>query len=341
VLEGVDEEARFSMLDTIREYAGERLMVVDLRSTAQAFNLPDRVAQAITDATPAGWRVHIVSALTDSFGDGAQAPSAEALSVIPDAEVYVGFGMPRALFLAGPQLRWVQTGTAGVATLLFDEMRDGDCLLTNAAGLYGPAIAEHVLAGVLHFLRAFDLAEELRREKVWDQSAFATPRALVREVDELHVLVVGAGGLGSEIARRFSALGARVTGIRRRPGLGVPPGFGAIHGLSELDGLLPLADVVVLATPLTEETRGLVDREFLAALPDDALVVNVARGPLIVDEDLEAAIESGKVGFARIAWDLLRDGGEARLAQDSITVRCLQTADGGLPASEDDPDLIA
>ncbi|HRN54375.1 MAG TPA: hypothetical protein PK788_12840, partial [Gemmatimonadaceae bacterium] len=56
--------------------SAERLMVVDLRSTAQAFNLPDRVAQAITDATPSGWRVHIVSALTDSFGDGAQARNA-------------------------------------------------------------------------------------------------------------------------------------------------------------------------------------------------------------------------------------------------------------------------
>jgi prolyl-tRNA synthetase len=56
---------------------------------------------------------------------------------------------------------------------------------------------------------------------------------------------------------------------------------------------------------------------------------------------VEEAVEAGKVGFARIAWDLLRDGGEARLAQDAITVRCLQTADGGLPASEDDPDLVA
>lgn len=275
--------------------SADRLMVVDLRSTAQAFNLPERVAQAITDATPAGWRVHIVSALTDSFGDGAQAPSAESLSVIPDAEVYVGFGMPRALFLAGPKLRWVQTGTAGVATLLFDEMRDGDCLLTNAAGLYGPTIAEHVLAGVLHFLRAFDLADEMRRERIWDQSAFATPRAMVREVDELHVLVVGAGGLGSEIGRRFKALGARVSGVRRRPGLGVPPGFDEIHGPSELDGLLPLADVVVLATPLTEETRSVLDATRLKGLKPGVIVANVARGALLDEAALVQGLEAGRI----------------------------------------------
>ncbi len=147
-----------------------RLMVVDLRSTAAAFALPNRVAEALHASTPRDWRIHISSTETDSFGDGAQAPSPEVLGVIGEAEAYVGFGMPRALFLAGKRLKWVQTGTAGVATLLFDEMKNGDVLLTNAAGLYGPTIAEYVLGGVLHFLRGFDLAQELRASKKWDQS---------------------------------------------------------------------------------------------------------------------------------------------------------------------------
>lgn len=275
--------------------APDRLMVVDLRSTAQAFNLPDRVAKAIADATPTGWRTHIVAALTDSFGDGAQTPSDEALAAIVEAEVYVGFGMPRALFLAGPQLKWVQTGTAGVATLLFDEMRSGTVQLTNAAGLYGPTIAEHVLAGVLHFLRAFDLADEMRRKKEWDQSAFATPRALVREVDELRVLVIGAGGLGSEIAKRFSTLGAQVSGVRRRPGLGIPPGFGEIHGPSELDGLLPFADVVVLATPLTAETQSLLDAQRMKRLKPGVIVANVARGALLDEPALIEGLSAGRI----------------------------------------------
>ncbi len=270
-------------------------MVVDLRSTAQAFNLPDRVAKALTDATPVGWRTHIVSTVTDSFGDGAQAPSAEALQAIVEAEVYVGFGMPRALLVAGSHLKWVQTGTAGVATLLFDEMRTGDVQLTNAAGLYGPTIAEHVLAGVLHFLRAFDLADEMRREKLWDQSAFATHRALVREVDELQVLVIGAGGIGSEIAKRFSALGATVAGVRRRPELGIPAGFSEIHGPSELDVLLPLADVVVLATPLTDETRSVLDAQRMKGLKPGVIVANVARGALLDEPALVEGLIGGRI----------------------------------------------
>jgi hypothetical protein len=110
----------------------ERLMVVDLRSTAAAFALPERVRDSLRAVTPRDWRIHISDTETDSFGDGAQAPSPEVLGVIGDAEAYVGFGMPRALFLAGKRLKWVQTGTAGVATLLFDEMKQGDVLLTNA-----------------------------------------------------------------------------------------------------------------------------------------------------------------------------------------------------------------
>jgi phosphoglycerate dehydrogenase-like enzyme len=273
----------------------ERLLVVDLRSTAEAFALPDRVADAIRAATPKGWRVHIVDAVTDSFGDGAQSPSEESMTVIATAEAYVGFGMPRSLFLAGKRLRWVQTGTAGVATLLFDEMKRGDVTLTNAAGLYGPTIAEHVLAGVLHFLRAFDVAQALRVTKTWDQSVFARADAAVREVDECRVLVIGAGGLGSEIAKRFKALGARVTGVRRRPEKGVPKGFDAIHGPDDVDELIPGADVLVLATPLTEETRALLTRERIERLPANAIVCNVARGALVDEAALTEALQAGRI----------------------------------------------
>lgn len=276
--------------------SADRLLVVDLRSTAEAFALPPRVEAALREGTPAGWRTHIVAAPTDSFGDGAQAPSAEVMGVIPEAEVYVGFGMPRALFLAAPRLRWVQTGTAGVATLLFEEMRQGDVLLTNAAGLYGPTIAEHVVAGVLHFLRAFDIAATLRRERAWDQSVFGGARAAVREVDECRVLVIGAGGLGGEIARRFRALGAaRVTGVRRRPALGAPAGFDAIHGPEAIDALIPEADVLVLATPLTEGTRTVLDAGRIARLPHDAIVCNVARGALLDEPALIGALQSGRL----------------------------------------------
>ncbi len=275
--------------------ATPRRVVVDLRSRSAAFRLPDAVAAQLVAATPAGWETTVVAAETDSFGDGAQAPSEESLRAIVDAEIYLGYGMPKPLFAAARRLRWLQTATAGVASLLFPELLASGVILTNGAGLYGPPIADHVLAGVLHFLRAFDVAGDLQRRAEWDSSIFSTAQARVREVSECHVLVVGTGGIGGEVARRFSALGARVTGIRRNPARGAPPGFGLVVGLGGLDTLLPVADVLVLAAPLTDETRTLLTGERLALLAEGAIVCNVSRGALVDEPALIRALQDGRL----------------------------------------------
>lgn len=272
-----------------------RRNVVDLRSRAAAFRLPDAVAAQLLAATPAGWETTVIAAETDSFGDGAQAPSAESLRAIADAEVYLGYGMPKPLFAASKKLRWLHTATAGVASLLYPEMLASGVILTNSAGIYGPPIADHVLGGVLHFLRAFDVAGELQRRKEWNSSVFSTAESRVREVNECRVLVVGTGGLGGEVARRFSALGARVTGVRRHPARGTPPGFHGVVGLEGLDAELPAADVLVLAAPFTAETRTLLTAERLALLPVGAIVSNVSRGALVDEPALVAALQGGRL----------------------------------------------
>lgn len=272
-----------------------RRAVIDLRSRSAAFRLPDRVAAELVGAAPEGWETTVVAAETDSFGDGAQAPSDESLREIVDAEVYLGYGMPRPLFAAARQLRWLQTATAGVASLLFPELLTSGVLLTNGAGLYGPPIADHVLAGVLHFLRAFDVAGDLQRRGAWDSSIFSTELTRVREVGECRVLVVGTGGIGIEVARRFSACGARVSGVRRNPTRGAPPGFDAVMGFDELDAALPAADVLVLAAPLTAETRTLLDARRLDLLPEGAIVCNVSRGALVDEPALVTALRGGRL----------------------------------------------
>jgi phosphoglycerate dehydrogenase-like enzyme len=257
--------------------------------------MPDPVADELVAACPPGWEVTVVSAQTDSFGDGAQEPSEESVTAIADAEVYLGYGMPKPLFLAGKELRWVHTATAGIASLLFPEMMASKILLTNSAGIYGPPIADHVLAGTMFFLRAFDLAGEQQRLARWAPEAFATDEAWVREPAECRVLVVGAGGIGSEVAQRFAALGARVTGVRRNPARGIPRGFHRIVGPAQLDEELSNADVLVLAAPLTPETRTLLTAERLNRLPDGAIVCNVARGALVDEAALVAALQTGRL----------------------------------------------
>src|SRR5688500_15756303 len=162
------------------------------------------------------------------------------------AEAYFGFGMPRPLFLESRRLRWVHSAAAGVGSALYPEMIASDVLLTNSAGVHSVPIAEYVVAGVLHFFRGLDVAPQQQRESRWDKAFFVADDSPVREVGGARVLVVGAGGIGGQVAVRLSALGATCVGVRRHPERGVPEGFDRVVGPDALDDELPSADVVVL-----------------------------------------------------------------------------------------------
>jgi phosphoglycerate dehydrogenase-like enzyme len=117
----------------------------------------------------------------------------------------------------------------------------------------------------------------------------------LREMDTVRALIVGGGGIGSETAKRLTALGATCTAIRRRVELGPPPGFARVIALRDIDQALPGHDVVVLAAPLTPETAGLMTAARLDLLPANAIIVNVARGALIDDEALIERLTRGRL----------------------------------------------
>jgi phosphoglycerate dehydrogenase-like enzyme len=217
---------------------------------------------------------------------------------IADADAYVGFGMPRALFVAAKRLRWIHTAAAGVGSLLFPEMVESDVVLTNSAGVHAVPMAEHVLGGILYLLRQFDVAVTQQHERLWNRDPFVGEGSRVREVGECRALIIGAGGIGTEIARRLSALGARCVGIRRHPQRAVPTGFDAVHGVDALDSLLPTADILIVVAPATAETRGLVTAERLDHLPHGAIVVNVARGSLLDERALAERLRAGRLSGA-------------------------------------------
>ena len=273
----------------------ERLLVVDLASTSRNWALKPEGEAVIRAAAPPGWGVRFVRAATMSDGDGSQTPSDEALAAIAQAEAYFGFGISRPLFVAGSRLRWVHSATAGMGGLLFPEMVASDVLLTNSAGVHGPPIAESVLAGVMYFLRGLDVAVDQQRAGTWSKSFFVSGESPLREVADCRVLVIGAGGIGSEVATRFSALGATCVGVRRRPEQGVPPGFVRVVGPDAIDAELPRADVVVVAAPATGGTRGLLGAARLDLLPANAIVVNVARGTLVDEAALVDRLRAGRL----------------------------------------------
>lgn len=290
----------------------DRLLVVDLAARSRNWALPPAGQEHIREAAPAGWRVHIVRALTSSDGDGPPDPSAESIEAMRDAEAYFGFGIPRPLFLAAPRLRWVHSAAAGVGSALYPEMVASGVLLSNSAGVHAVPIAEYVVAGVLHFFRGLDVATRQQSVSTWDKKFFVAEDSPVREVGGAVILIVGAGGIGGQVAVRLAALGASCIGVRKHPERGIPDGFDRVTGPDRLDEELAAADVIVLAAPLTTESRGLITAQRLQRIKQGSILVNVARGALVDEDALADALRSGKLRGAVL--DVFR---EEPLASDS------------------------
>jgi phosphoglycerate dehydrogenase-like enzyme len=272
-----------------------RTLLVDLAAKSRNWALPPDGLARLQRETPDGWQVVAVQAPTSSDGDGPDGGSDEAVRLIRDAEVYFGFGFSKELLAAQRRLRWVHSAAAGVGNVLNTGIASTDILITNSAGVHGPPIAEFVVAGVLHFLRGLDVAIAQQRRGEWSKAFFVADDSPLRELKDCRVLIVGAGGLGGETARRLSALGARCVGLRRRPALGTPEGFAEVARLDELELRLPRTDVLVLAAPLTADTSELMSRARLALLPSHAIVVNVARGALLDEAALADLLAAGRL----------------------------------------------
>jgi len=282
-----------SSASTSADALAKRLLVVDLAAKSKNWALTPAGERQILDARPGGWEVHVVRAETSSDGDGPRQPSDEAMGAMPGAEVYFGFGVPRPLFLAAPGLKWVHSAAAGVGNSLYPEMMNSPVRFTNSAGIHAHPIAEYVIGGILHFVRGIDVVVRQQRESQWDKSFFVAVDSPVREVSGTTTLVVGAGGIGGAIGSRLSALGSEVVGVRRRPAQGAPEGFARVVGPEALDAELPLADIVVLAMPLTAGASGLLDGARLNRMKRGSILVNVARGALIDEAALIDALRSG------------------------------------------------
>jgi phosphoglycerate dehydrogenase-like enzyme len=272
-----------------------RRLVVDLAATSRNWALPPEGIARIRAATPTGWEVVIATSATSSDGDGGRTASPEVLETIRDAEVYFGFGITRDAFAAAPALRWIHSASAGVRSILFQEVKERDILLTNSAGIMGPPIADQVLAGILHFTRGLDIALDQQRRAEWNKAPFVNEGSPIRELAESEALIVGTGGIGSAVAVRLAAFGCRCVGVRRRPELGAPNGFERVIGLEQIDEALPGADILVLATPQTPLTEGLLTAARMDCLPRTAIVVNVARGALLDEGALTARLEAGRL----------------------------------------------
>ncbi|MGM7778847.1 D-2-hydroxyacid dehydrogenase [Arthrobacter sp. KNU-44] len=215
---------------------------------------------------------------------------------------------------AASSLKWVHVSAAGVDQLLFEELIQSDVVCTNSRGVLSRAIAEFALGFVLDLAKDMQGSFRLQQQQRWQHR-------VTRKIQGRSVLVVGTGSIGRETARLFRAVGMEVSGAGRtaRPG---DDEFDWIYSSQDLPGIVNDFDYVVLAAPLTAETRGLVNVDVLASMKPSAHLINVGRSELVHTGALTEALASGSIAGA--ALDVVHPeplpGGHALWSMENVIV---------------------
>ena len=213
----------------------------------------------------------------------------EEHDLVENAPVVAGTTMDTDLLDAAENLRLFACSYAGYGHLPMDAFEESNVAVTTASGVHGPNIAEHVLGFILALCRRHH--EGWRRQQRREWRAYET-----RELAGSTVTIVGLGALGSATAERLQGFDVETIGIRHSPEKGGPTD--EVYGTDRLHDALARTDYLVLAVPLTEETRGLIGEAEFTTLPPKAVVVNVARGPVVDTDALVSTLRSNAIGGA-------------------------------------------
>jgi len=248
-------------------------------------------------ATASGFRIAL---LEDCIENPARVPanielaflSSDLLGTSSDPKCNPAFAEFVRLVQEAPPLRWLQLASAGADGAVYRALMKKGVQVTTASGANALAVAHTALAALLAFAREVPLWVEAKSARRWSPLWADPPR----DLEGTRAVVVGLGPVGREISRLCRAFGLHVTGVRRQA---EPlPECDEVRSLAELPQLLGRADWLILACPLTDETRGLFDRELLASLPPQARLINVARGGIVDEDALCAALVAGKLAGA-------------------------------------------
>jgi len=242
----------------------------------------DAYADALAERLP-GTPIDVVTAADHDSGEAATGAAGT------DAEALLAWKVPAGALRRLPRLRWVQVSGAGIDHFLHRDDLGPDVLLTRSLGRFGIQVAEYVVGYLLHHLLAVDRYLERQRQRLWEREE--RPLLADRTVG-----VIGLGSLGLPIARLLTAMGTRVVGVRRSGG--AIDGIADVFSAANWRDLLPRCEALVLAAPKTAETVGMIDADALAALPPGAVLINVARGDLVDEAALIAALDCGHLGAA-------------------------------------------
>jgi phosphoglycerate dehydrogenase-like enzyme len=218
--------------------------------------------------------------------------TAAAAAAMQNVEVILQWSgtreMLREAFAECPSLRWIHSRFVGVDSYLFPELVKSDVVLTNAKGVYSASLGEFVLTAILYFAK--DIPRLQRNQAAGAWAPFEMEMIAGRTVG-----IVGYGDIGGAVAERAHALGMRIVATKRHAPSGPDPLIERYYRPAELHAMLAVCDYVVVAAPLTPETRQMVGGAEFAAMKPTAVLINVGRGPVVDTDALMRALNNGRI----------------------------------------------
>ena len=209
-----------------------------------------------------------------------------------DADIFYGY-CSEDLFPHLPNLKWIQSTSAGMDRHMYPALRESDVLLTNAAGLYGTHVADQAFALLLGLARGIHESVKNQDKHQWG-GARTMPMI---EIDGFKIGIVGMGGIGMQMAKRAKGFDMYVIGVDAYR-TDKPDNVDELVPMDQLANVMSQVDVVMIACPLTEETRGLINKDNLSVMQPTAFFINIARGPIVNEPDLIEILKADKIAAA-------------------------------------------
>jgi phosphoglycerate dehydrogenase-like enzyme len=218
---------------------------------------------------------------------------------LPDTDIFVGYSLRAQQLKDARKLKWIHSTAAGVAQLMYPELRDSGIMVTNPSGIFSVPMAEHTMGLLLALARNFPDSVRGQDRSAWVQQELWDKPQHLTELNGQVLLIVGFGSIGREVARRARAFDMRVWGVTRS-GDGDRTLAEKIVAAKDLHAVLPEADYALIAAPETSETKHLIGEAELARMKPGARLINVGRGSLLDETALIRALKSGKLGGAAL-----------------------------------------
>jgi phosphoglycerate dehydrogenase-like enzyme len=259
-------------------------IVISIQQPVTAWTIPGSQVERLRNSFP---DITFTNALNEQ----------DVRRVLPAADAAFTWTLGADMVAQAPRLRWVHSSAVAAGTLPLRELAARGIHVTNSRGIQSVAIAEHVIGGLLALSRGLPFAVRSQDARAWVQNDMTGARSPWL-VHGQRMGIIGLGTIGRAVAVRAAALGMLVVGARRRPEQGTVAGVSQVVGPDAAGEVIASSDVLVLAAPWTGATDRLLDARAISSMKRGAVVINVARGQLVDERALAAALESGHLAGA-------------------------------------------